>query len=111
MRAEKAMPGLDETGRKQVQRALEDLVGQGLVDALRPKGAKTVGVRLTDAGEARVRAMYATAFGRAPTRDESADALAFVKELSAEYGKPDHVKAWTDLAHVLITTKEFVFVE
>jgi hypothetical protein len=55
--SEKAMPGLDEAGRKQVQRALEDLVGQGLVDALRPKGAKTVGVRLTDAGEARVRAM------------------------------------------------------
>jgi hypothetical protein len=55
--SEKAMPGLDETGRKQVQRALEGLVGQGLVDALRPKGAKTVGVRLTDAGEARVRAM------------------------------------------------------
>lgn len=55
--SEKAMPGLDETGRKQVQRALEDLVGQGLVDALRPKGAKTVGVKLTDAGEARVRAL------------------------------------------------------
>ncbi len=55
--SEKAMPGLDESGRKQVQRALEDLVGQGLVDALRPKGAKTVGVKLTDAGEARVRAL------------------------------------------------------
>jgi hypothetical protein len=61
--------------------------------------------------EDRVRAMYATAFGRAPARDESDSALSLVKELSAEYGKPDHPKAWADLAHVLITTKEFVFVE
>ncbi len=61
--------------------------------------------------EDRVRAMYATAFGRAPTRDESDSALQLVKELSAEYGKPDHPKAWADLAHVLFTTKEFVFVE
>jgi hypothetical protein len=61
--------------------------------------------------EDRVRAMYATAFGRAPTRDESDSALSLVKELSAEYGKPDHPKAWADLAHVLFTTKEFVFVE
>jgi cytochrome c553 len=61
--------------------------------------------------EDRVRAMYATAFGRAPTRDERDSALSLVKELSAEYGKPDHPKAWADLAHVLFTTKEFVFVE
>ena len=61
--------------------------------------------------EDRVRAMYATAFGRSPTRDESDAALLLVKELSAEYGKPDHPKAWADLAHVLFTTKEFVFVE
>jgi hypothetical protein len=61
--------------------------------------------------EDRVRDMYAAAFGREPTRDELAAATEFVKEVSAEHGKPDHPKAWADLAHVLFNAKEFVFVE
>jgi len=32
-------------------------------------------------------------------------------EQSKEYGKPDHPKAWTDLAHVFFNAKEFIFVE
>jgi hypothetical protein len=59
----------------------------------------------------RVRGMYAAAFGRGPTKDELAAAAEFVAEQAREYGKPDHVKAWTDLAHVLFNTKEFIFVE
>ena len=55
--------------------------------------------------------MYATAFGRAPTKDELTEATAFVAEQAKEYGKPDHPKAWTDLAHVLFNAKEFIFVE
>ena len=55
--------------------------------------------------------MYATAFGRAPTADELAAATEFVGEQSKEYGKPDHPKAWADLAHVLFNAKEFIFVE
>jgi hypothetical protein len=61
--------------------------------------------------EERVRTMYATAFARPPTRDELAAATSFVAELSKEYGKPDHPKAWADLAHVLFNAKEFIFVE
>jgi hypothetical protein len=55
--SEKVLPGLDEAGRKRAQRALEELVAQGMVEARRPKGAKTHGVKLTDAGEARARAL------------------------------------------------------
>jgi cytochrome c553 len=61
--------------------------------------------------EARVTEMYATAFGRAPTKDELTAATDFVAELSKDYGKPDHPKAWADLAHVLFNAKEFIFVE
>jgi hypothetical protein len=61
--------------------------------------------------EERIRAMYASAFGRPPTRDELAAATAFLAEQAQEYRKPDHPKAWTDLAHVLFNAKEFIFVE
>ncbi len=61
--------------------------------------------------ESRVTDMYASAFGRAPTKDEVTAATEFVAELSKDYGKPDHPKAWADLAHVLFNAKEFIFVE
>jgi hypothetical protein len=59
----------------------------------------------------RVRGMYATAFGRPPTADELTGATGFVAEASKEYGRPDHPKAWADLAHVLFNAKGFIFVE
>jgi len=55
--SERVAPGLDEAGRKEVQRALEDLVGQGVVETFRPNGAKTLGARLTDKGDASTRAL------------------------------------------------------
>ena len=58
-----------------------------------------------------VERMYESAFGRSPTAEELAAATAFVAELSKDYGKPDHPKAWADLAHVLFNAKEFIFVE
>ncbi len=61
--------------------------------------------------EERVRGMYESAFGRPPMKDELAAATEFVKDLAAESGKPDDLKAWTDLAHVLFNAKEFIFVE
>jgi hypothetical protein len=60
--------------------------------------------------EQRVTGMYVTAFGREPTREELADALAFLEEQSKEYGKADDPRAWADLAHVLFNVKEFIFV-
>jgi len=61
--------------------------------------------------EQRVTAMYESAFGRPPTKQELTAATQFVAEQVKEYGKPDHPKAWTDLAHVLVNAKEFIFVE
>ncbi|HEV3436675.1 MAG TPA: DUF1553 domain-containing protein, partial [Gemmata sp.] len=61
--------------------------------------------------EERVRGMYETAFGRLPTKPELSAALDFLTEQAKEYGKPDHPKAWSDLAHVLLNAKEFIFVE
>jgi hypothetical protein len=61
--------------------------------------------KTTGTPEHRVKAMYASAFGRPPTADEIATATAFI----AEAGPGD--KAWADLAHVLFNAKEFIFVE
>jgi hypothetical protein len=55
--SEKVLPGLDDTGRKQVQRSLEHLAVIGMVETIQPKAVKTLGVRLTDAGDAHVRAL------------------------------------------------------
>jgi hypothetical protein len=65
--------------------------------------------------EARVRRMYLEAFGREPTSEETAAALAFVEQQASEYGltavaaRAD-VRVWADLGHVIFNVKEFVFV-
>ena len=48
--------------------------------------------------------MYLEAFARPPTAEELAAAQAFV-------GQGADLAAWKDLAHVLINTKEFIFIE
>src|SRR5262249_13862984 len=53
--------------------------------------------------------MYTTAFGRPPTAAESEEAQAFLKLQASQYGRADDPRAWTDLAHVLINVKEFIF--
>jgi hypothetical protein len=58
----------------------------------------------------RVVGLYVEAFGRRPSDGELADALAFLKEQGGQYGRPDDPRAWTDLCHVLVNVKEFIFV-
>ena len=55
--SEMVLPGMDDAGRKRVQRALEELALDGQVVTFQPKGAKTLGVRLSDVGEERARAL------------------------------------------------------
>jgi hypothetical protein len=63
------------------------------------------------ASEERIRVMYESGFGRLPTKLELSAAMDFLAEQGKEYGKADHPKAWSDLAHVLLNAKEFIFIE
>lgn len=59
----------------------------------------------------RVQTMYRTAFGRRADAAEANAALAFLLEQSDLHGRPhDDLRSWSDLAHVLLNTKEFVLV-
>lgn len=58
----------------------------------------------------RIRRMYLSALGRPPSPSESAAALAFVQEQNQRYGGADPAHAWSDLCHILINVKEFIFV-
>jgi hypothetical protein len=59
----------------------------------------------------RIRQLYLTAFTRPATDDEVAAAEHFLDAQAADYGSATDSRAWTDLAHVLLNVKEFVFVE
>jgi hypothetical protein len=62
--------------------------------------------------DVRIADLYQAAFSRPPTADEIEAAIDFLQQQSARYaagtGDP---RAWADLCHVLINTKEFIFVE
>ncbi|MSR59441.1 MAG: DUF1553 domain-containing protein [Planctomycetaceae bacterium] len=61
--------------------------------------------------DARLDAMYLAAFARVPTAAERDSALAFVNEQSRQYPAGEAAHPWTDLAHVLLNVKEFIFVD
>lgn len=58
--------------------------------------------------------LYERAFSRLPTQAESEDALAFLQSQAKAYGPgvdwQKDERPWTDLCHVLVNLKEFVFV-
>jgi hypothetical protein len=63
----------------------------------------------------RISGLYVDAFSRPPTEDERREAIAFLKSQGAEYGLSDldvekDERTWTDLCHVLVNVKEFIFV-
>lgn len=60
----------------------------------------------------RIAALYERAFGRKATPDELTAARAFVDEQAQRYGQGGNdPRAWTDLCHVLLNVKEFIFIE
>jgi mono/diheme cytochrome c family protein len=67
--------------------------------------------------QARLDVLYETAFGRRPTADEIRQCLGFLdsQQQAAHHGKTRdrdaEILAWTDLCHVLINMKEFIFVD
>ncbi len=59
----------------------------------------------------RIDRLYLAAFSRQPTEAERASALSFLAEQATRYGsQTDDARAWTDLCHVLLNVKEFIFV-
>jgi hypothetical protein len=59
----------------------------------------------------RIGGMYVTAFARPPSEAEVSAALAFLEEQDRRYGAPGDPRSWSDLCHVLMNTKEFIFLE
>jgi hypothetical protein len=59
----------------------------------------------------RVVFLYESALGREPSETEVGQSLAFLREQRAAYGDSDELAAWTDLCHVLLNLKEFVFIQ
>jgi hypothetical protein len=57
----------------------------------------------------RVETMYSTAFGRPPSAIELKEALGFLEAQGKEYGNVDDLRTWTDLCHVMMNVKEFIF--
>jgi len=70
-----------EAGRKAAQRELDALRGEGLVKAYNPRGARTLGVRLTGSADDDLRRMIGLA--------TYADALGFLDELYRRRHDPD----------------------
>ena len=64
----------------------------------------------------RVESLYKTAFSRLPTPEEQALATGFLKDQGEEYQLPPDAwksdkRPWADLCHVLINSKEFIFID
>jgi hypothetical protein len=61
--------------------------------------------------EDRIKRLYLTAFSRPPSAAEFNNATSFLKEQAQIYGAGiNDVRPWTDLCHVLVNVKEFVFI-
>ncbi len=60
-------------------------------------------------GDQRIAAMYLRAFARPPLPAEREAALSFLA--ASEPGKAPSARAWSDLAHALFNTKEFIFIQ
>jgi hypothetical protein len=62
--------------------------------------------------DARLDDMFVRAFARAPEESERAQIRAFLAEQAKLYdgASPDDPRVWTDLAHVLFNSTEFIFV-
>jgi hypothetical protein len=76
--------------------------------------AKKVLVGKTSTTEEKINTLYEQAFSRPATKDEIAAAIEFLQLQGKEYGLEDDriegdERVWSDLCHVLMNSKEFVF--
>ena len=56
----------------------------------------------------RISRMYEKAIGKPPTKSQLNTLKSFLDQQAAEYGKVDQ-RAWSDLAHVIINLKDFIY--
>jgi hypothetical protein len=86
-------PLVVELSRKWANRALEQVPVDGKNDLSK-----------------RIHWLYLAAFGRPPTQKESLAANHYLTSKSAEYGvSTKDAGLWADLTHVLVNTKEFIY--
>ena len=58
-----------------------------------------------------LKTFYETAFARQPSQQELEIAMKFMREQSQARNLPlNHVELWSDIAHALVNTKEFIFI-
>ncbi|HTN77659.1 MAG TPA: DUF1553 domain-containing protein, partial [Pirellulaceae bacterium] len=65
--------------------------------------------------EERIARLYQEAYSRAPSVEETTEALAFITSQGHEYGLPpaaaqQDARPWSDLCHVIMNVKEFIFI-
>jgi len=76
--------------------------GERAVASVPNSGAETVAQR--------IKWLYLSGFGRTPTKDESEAATRFIESQATKSGiTTDDPSVWAKLAHVLVNTKEFIF--
>ena len=62
-----------------------------------------------DAASKRIEWMYLSAFGRYPTEQETATSIAFLSSKTTDKAYDFNDTCWSELAHALVNTKEFIF--
>jgi hypothetical protein len=74
------------------------------------RGLGSASTNNTDAMEQRIAWMYLSGYGRPPTPKESEIAMAFLTSQASERNvSTADEELWADFAHVLVNTKEFIF--
>jgi hypothetical protein len=59
----------------------------------------------------RIASLYAASLGRPPEEREVREAERFLEQQAHLYGRPDDLRAWADLCHVIFNVKEFIFLK
>ena len=89
---------------------LNDPLVVELADDWSKQAAKNITGTGFDAASKRIEWMYLSAFSRYPTKQETATSLAFLSSKAADSKSFDFDDTyWSELAHALVNTKEFIF--
>ena len=91
--------------------ALSLMNGAFVLQQARRWAERTLANPSLDTAVKRIQSLYQTAYARPPAAVEEKDAVEFLQAQARRYRcAPDDPRVWTDLCHVLINVKEFIFV-